>query len=124
MKYQDYKDEVTQDALRVINEYREYNHLDLRHIVETDDEGGELYEALWLDDSVTGNCSGSYTFNSYKAEQNVAGIIWEENFIDDLLWNFGVELSDVMKQGPEALDVTARCLVLSEVMGDILAGIE
>ena len=31
----------------------------------------KLNEDLWTEDSVTGNASGSYTFNSYEAEENI-----------------------------------------------------
>ena len=36
----------------------------------------ELYDELWVADSVTGNASGSYYCNAYKAEEALAGN-WE-----------------------------------------------
>ncbi len=32
-----------------------------------------LYDAFLMDDSVTGNCTGSHTCSSYQAEMNLAG---------------------------------------------------
>lgn len=32
-----------------------------------------LNDELWIHDSVTGNASGSYTFNTWKAEENLFG---------------------------------------------------
>ena len=42
-------------------------------------EGLEEYlnDSLWIEDSVTGNASGSYTFNTWKAEENLSHN-WDE----------------------------------------------
>lgn len=73
----------------------------------------ECYESLFLDDSVTGNASGSYTFNAREAVENVSGIVFDDEFAD-MCRGFGYEGVPVDK-GPEALDVIARCLVLDEL---------
>ena len=76
----------------------------------------KLNEDLWTVDSVTGNASGSYTFNTYEAEENICHNL-------DLLEEAGEELGgsmDVLKDGAEACDVTIRCYVLYEVVGQAI----
>lgn len=77
----------------------------------------QLNDDLWLEDSVTGNASGSYTFCTYKAEEYLC-----HNY--DLL----VEACDALCAdfvsliigGAEDCDVTIRCYLLPEVIADIL----
>lgn len=46
----------------------------------------ELEEALWVEDSVTGNGSGSYTFNTYEAERCLKGNL---KLLEKALTEFG-----------------------------------
>ena len=57
----------------VKNDIREYlaEHLDENEVI-TDDMRMELHDEMFTADSVTGNGSGSYTFNAYEAECNVS----------------------------------------------------
>lgn len=102
MTLQDYREQVRSDAEDAMKE-------DLEHF----DTFDECMDSLIVDDSVTGNGSGSYTFCTWKAEQNVAGIIWDEEFLE-MLRDWGYEDVPIDK-GPEALDVIARVLVLYEM---------
>lgn len=106
MTMQDYREQVRSDAEDAMRENLEYF-----------DTFDECMDSLIVDDAVTGNGSGSYTFNAWQAEQNVAGIIWDDGFLE-LLGNCGYEGVPVDK-GPEALDVIARVLVLYEMEGDL-----
>ena len=67
---------------------------------------------MWTDDAITVNGSGSYTFSTYQAQQNVGELIFDEDFIDELD-ACCIDLGDLLKEGAEAVDVTARCLALS-----------
>lgn len=40
--------------------------------VDLEDYAERLSNALWIDDSVTGNASGSYFCNAYRAEEALA----------------------------------------------------
>ena len=102
MTLQDYREQVRSDAEDAMRENLEYF-----------DTFDECMDSLIVDDAVTGNGSGSYTFSTWQAEQNVAGIIWDEDF-HDMLRDVGYEGVPVDK-GPEALDVIARVLVLYEM---------
>lgn len=64
----DYRENVKQDVLEYIEENAGYLKASNKDELEE-----ELYDSLWTTDSVTGNASGSYTFNTYKAEENLNG---------------------------------------------------
>lgn len=73
-----------------------------------------LYDAFLMDDSVTGNCSGSHTYSSYQAEMNLAGN-WD--LMSEAFSEFGMTVDP---DNPEAADVTVRCYLLPEILGDVL----
>ena len=84
-------------------------------------EGLEEYlnETLWTEDSVTGNASGSYTFNTWKAEENLCHN-WE--LIEEVASEFGYEptISASYENGPEWWDVTIRCYLLGQAIAEVL----
>ena len=103
MTIQDYKNEIKQDLL----EYAKEN------------EGASLEqfrEYAWTADSVTGNGSGSYTFNSAQAAENVADLIFSDELLD-MFREFGEDHIPVEK-GPEYIDVSIRCFLLDEVISE------
>lgn len=106
MTWNDYMEQVKADALEAIEENASYY-----------EDWDEMNEALWIDDSVTGNGSGSYTFNTAQAAENVAGIIFD----DDALEAFAELGYDGIptKEGAEACDVIARCIALGYVSGEL-----
>ena len=69
MKY-DYLENMKED----IREYLKEN--DIEEISE------DLFDTLWVEDSVTGNTSGSYYCNSYKAQQALQG---NEDLVEEKL---------------------------------------
>lgn len=76
----------------------------------------KLYDDAFVDDSVTGNGSGSYTFSTWQAEENLC-----HNFdlIEEMEEEFG-ELSKNKRYDAETLDVSIRCMVLGRVFDDVL----
>lgn len=104
MNYNDYLAEVESDALDFLDEN-----------IECYDDFDDAFDAMFCSDSVTGNGSGSYTFNSYKAQQNVKDAIFDENIVTLLDWN-GINIFDTLRdRGAETLDVIIRCYVLSDI---------
>ena len=99
----DYVEETKENA-------KEYIQFEWQYLKDKDKE--EIFDILFLEDSVTGNGSGSYTFSTYQAQQNISELIFDDDFIDELEGNFGGNLGDLLKRGAEAVDVTARCLAL------------
>ena len=81
-----------------------------------DDLEQDLNDDLWAADSVTGNASGSYYCNAYKAEE---ALCHNWDLLADAIEEFGGDF-DVLRQGPEACDVTIRCYLLGECLSAVL----
>ena len=77
----------------------------------------QLQDALWIEDSVTGNASGSYTFSTWKAEENLCHNL---DLLQDALDEFGGNYSQAIEKGAEYCDVTIRCYLLSSTINDCL----
>ena len=81
-----------------------------------------MYDALFIDDSVTGNGSGSYFCNARKAAEAASGLAFDDDFIVEArAAGYGMEL---FAEGPETVDVVARCLALGLVSGALEAAYE
>lgn len=106
MNWNEYMEMVEADAKAAINENAEYHN-----------DWEDMYESLFIDDSVTGNGSGSYYFNSAKAEEAVQGIIFEDDAIEAFK-EYGYEGIPTEK-GAEACDVIARCIALGYVSSEL-----
>lgn len=106
MLWSEYMDEVKSDAMDAIKENLEYvNSWD------------EMYDSLFMDDSVTGNASGSYYFNTAKAAEAVSGIIFDFDAVDEFkaMGYDGIPT----EEGAETCDVIARCICLGLVSGEL-----
>lgn len=108
MSFEDYVQQVRSDAIQCI-ENGEYDYCQ---------DIDEVMDGLWIDDGVTGNGSGSYTFDAHQARENVAGLIGDEDFAAEL-GDLGTTAGEVFGKDPESIDVTARCLALGHVSADI-----
>lgn len=75
-----------------------------------------LNDTLWAEDSVTGNASGSYTFNTYMAEEYLCHNL---ELLGEAVESFGGN-TDILKDGAEACDVTIRCYVLGTCISEAL----
>lgn len=109
--YDKYYNEVYNDARNVAAENFVY-------YLENNYDFNDAWDDLFMDDSVTGNASGSYWFNRKKAEESLGEFIWDEDIIW-LLGEMGYMIEDVIKGGPEATDVIIRCAMLSSVCEDV-----
>lgn len=107
MTFQDYVAEVTRDACEAID------NGDYDGITNPD----YLTDEMWCDDCITGNGSGSYTFSTWQAQQNVSELIWDEEFLSELE-DMDIDLGHLLRDGAEAIDVTARCLALTGAASD------
>ena len=79
-----------------------------------------LYDEMFISDSVTGNASGSYYCNAWKAEEAICHNL---DLLGEALEEFGGDM-DVLKSGAEACDVTIRCYLLGQVLGEVLDELE
>ena len=105
----------------------EYNYYeavleDVREALKETDvrDYDELYNQLWIDDAVTGNGSGSYTFNTYQAEENLCHNM---DLLREALEEFGCDIS-YLEKGAEACDVTIRCYLLGQALSEALEELE
>lgn len=107
MRY-DYYEAVKED----IKEYLEENYEDEFEDLDYD----SVYEELWTADSVTGNGSGSYTFSTWKAEENICHNL---DLAAEAYEEFGYE-GIKFEDGAEAIDVTIRCYLLGQLLQDVI----
>jgi len=105
----DYHEAIKDDCVEAIKEYLEYHKDEVRGISK-DSLRQKFHDSFWTNDSVTGNGSGSYTFSSYDAEQNIAGN-WD--LLGEAMGEFCCK-ADAVEKGPEWADVTIRCYLLGE----------
>lgn len=75
----------------------------------------ELNDLLWVADSVTGNGSGSYTFSTWEAEENLCHNL---DLLKEACEEFGTQIN--ILDDPEGADVTIRCYLLSECISKVL----
>lgn len=107
----DYLENVKNDVREAI-EYN-YSKEDLRN----PDIEEKIYDDLWVNDSVTGNASGSYTCNAYQAEEYLCHN-WD--LLVEALETFGDDVGNAIKSGAEYCDVTIRCYLLSQAISEVL----
>lgn len=108
-----YLDAVCDDVRKYIEESR----IDFTSSTQKDELAEDLYYKLWNEDSVTGNASGSYTFNTYTAEEYLCHN-WD--LLKDALFELGESDVNILEQGPEWCDLTIRCYLLSEAISIVL----
>ena len=80
----------------------------------------KLNDEMWTADSVTGNGSGSYTFSTYQAEENLCHNM---DLLHEALEEFGCDIN-YLEKGAEACDVTIRCYLLSWAISEVLGELE
>lgn len=111
MNFRDYIEETKENAKEYMKEeFEEFEGKD----------GDEILDMLFIEDAVTGNASGSFTFNTEEAQENISELIFDSDFLDDLEFNFGEDIGELIKNGAESVDVTARCLALYHIDFDEL----
>lgn len=104
MNKQDYIENLKQDA------------------IEWMDDNAESYDSFdnaWYDMelTITGNDCGSYYCNTKRAEESLAGVIWDTEVID-AVEAYGYE-GIPMYKGAEAVDVIVRIALLGELYSEL-----
>ena len=116
----DYRTAVYEDVKAYISENYTKEEI-IEKLKDTEQWAEELHETLWIEDSVTGNASGSYTFSRWEAEENIAHNL---QLLKDAILEFGGAFIDALEKGAEFCDVTIRCYLLSDAIYSILQEIE
>lgn len=83
----------------------------------------KLNDELFNEDSVTGNASGSYYCNAYKAEEAIAHH-WD--LLAEALEEFGFNISatEMLNKGAEWGDSIIRCYLVGEAIRNVLDELE
>lgn len=110
MEKYDYLSAVESD----VREYIE-NNVNFHDYSDLDEMKEDLSEKLFVEDSVTGNASGSYTFNTWKAEEYLCHNL---DLLAEANEAFGGS-SDILSDGAEMCDVTIRCYLLGQAIENV-----
>lgn len=112
MEKYDYRESVLEDVREYITNH--YSREELKELADDLDElEDKLDDEMWTADSVTGNGSGSYTFNAWQAEENLCHNL-------DLIQEVGREFGELDLTNPESCDVSIRCYLLRECINEAL----
>ena len=118
MEKYDYRQAVRDDILDYIKE----------HDIQVTDNNREeveefLHDTLFVEDSVTGNASGSYTFNTWKAEEYLCHNL---DLLAEAIDEFGADAGTYKDciESAETADVTIRCYLLTECLSSVLDELE
>ena len=118
MKTYNYFEAVKEDVKSYIE-----NEIDIKKALseagDIDNLKDNLYDDLFCNDSVTGNASGSYTFNTWQAEENLCHNM---DLLKEALEEFGCGI-EYLEKGAEACDVTIRCYLLSSAISEVIDGL-
>ncbi|MDY6084804.1 MAG: hypothetical protein SPI25_06125 [Dialister sp.] len=111
-------------------DYRQAMKEDIRDYIKDNVEIGKdtdkdelestLYDDLFIEDSVTGNASGSYTFKRNTARDYVTDNI---DLLEEACHELGIDDATIgrwfLNQDFDSMDVTIRCHLLSECLHDV-----
>lgn len=107
------------DFCYYLGEYTADNFDDLNAIAE------KLNDDFWTNDAITGNASGSYTFNSYIARDYVTE---NDDLCREALEEFCTDAETIadrfLNSDWEYFDITIRCYILRQVIDEVLEEIK
>ena len=120
--------------VKIMYDYREQMKADVRDYIEEnigfidyedlDELKEKLQDVLWTEDNVTGNASGSYTFNRAEAKENVINNL---DLLKEACEEFdckNVFADKFFEEEWEWMDVTIRCYLLSEIIETVVEEME
>ena len=104
------------------NDIKDYieNEIDFKDFETLEELEEHLNDELWIYDGVTGNGSGSYTFNTYQAEEYICHNL---DLLAEALKEFNCE-TNALENGAEWCDVTIRCYLLGAAIAEVLEDLE
>lgn len=103
MNLHDYRNQVEDDVLDFAKDCKGYC-----------DSIDKFRDEAFLSDQVTGNASGSYTFNAYQAEENISHLLFDDELLE-MFQEYGYDHIPVEK-GAEFIDVSIRCFLVDEII--------
>ena len=115
----DYKTRLVHD----IKNYME-DSINIDEYESLDELSEYLNDTLWTEDSVTGNGSGSYTFNHAEAKQYVLDNM---NLAVEMAMEFDCKerfMDWLFDDDYESIDVSIRCYLLRSAIDEVMDDIE
>lgn len=101
------------------------NEINTANYSDRDELESDLNDIIWTEDSITGNASGSYTFNRAEAAEYVNDNI---DLLSEACAEFGIDSATVgekfLDEDWEYFDVTIRCYLLGQAISEALDEIE
>ena len=115
----DYREAITEDVKEYVMDH--YTDEDLKEL-DRDDLESTLNDDLFTEDSVTGNASGSYTCNAYRAHEYIDGDNNAEDYIRELIDEYCLSAETIAEHlfDWEYWDVSIRCYLLGQCISDAL----
>lgn len=118
--FTNYTEAVTEDAAQYIRDNYTVEEI-TEKLTDREEFWEELNDAMWVADEVTGNGSGSYTFDRAQAREYVLADI---DTVREALKEFCIPADTIaekfLDEDWEYFDVTARCYVLGQVIEDAI----
>ena len=116
----DYPKKIREDIRQYIEE-----NIDISAYEDLKDLEEVLNDELWTTDSVTGNASGSYTFNRWTAQEYVIDNL---DTLQEATEEFGIGTDEIGKKflsgDFEFFDVLIRCYLLPGCIAEVIAELE
>lgn len=107
-----------------IKDYIKYE-VNIAEYSDREELESDLNDTLWTEDSVTGNASGSYTFNYVEAAEYVNDNI---DLLSEACAEFDIDSATIgekfLDKDWEYFDVTIRCYLLGHAISEVLDEIE
>lgn len=116
MRNYNYQEAVKNDVIDYIK-----NEIDFKDFDSIEELEENLNDNLFTEDSVTGNASGSYTFNTYEAEENLCHNM---DLLQEACEDFGSDIGELLEKGAESCDVTIRCYLLGQAITEAMKEVE
>lgn len=120
--YYNYYEAMKADIKQYLEDEFENCYSDVDSLEELSEK---LHDDLWINDSITGNGSGSYTFNSLEAKKYVLDNM---DLCKEALVEFCTPAEEIgkrfLEEDWEYLDVTIRCYILGSVISELLEDAE
>lgn len=115
MKY-NYREAMISDILEYIS-----NEINILDFDSREDLAATLNDDLWVCDSVTGNASGSYTFDRWQAKEYVLDNLDDlQMACDDFCIDDATVGEKFLAEDWEYFDVTIRCWYLGSCIEEAL----
>lgn len=120
----DYMEAMKQDIREYLEDRNSYD-IDFSDYADAKEFAEDMNDKLWTEDAVTGNASGSYTFNRAEAEEYVKDNL---ELCSEAMREFCTPAEEVaehfLNDDYEYFDVSIRCYLLSQAILEVAEELE